>query len=509
MRTRNRLSRFDAGRHFLRGEVSSMVHRFWRLIVLILALWHDRSQKQIAAAIGMSQKALSKALKRPEAGDEQVASLLTAVRSRQAEVPIVTACLEALDAVSRSGELTDEEQAVVEEGVLEGTRRLRAALIEVALRSRVVHCHGYPGAADLEPARRRAGELLEMLRGLPEGSRSAVVKVVEEYQSWALCELVCDESVREASRNLEAAASWARLAEEIAATVRGPEGWRRSVLGYAKGHGANVLKVVGELEAADVMIEEAKRLWKAGADPEQVLDPGRLLDLEASLRRDQTRFPEALAVLELAVPVSRFPERPLLLRATTYEAMGDYGRAIEALFQIVPLMDQQAEPRQRYVLLFNLATNFCHIRRYDEAYQLVEKIRPLLIAQNDKIDLLRLTWLEGRIAAGLGRPRDSLRALGEARRGFAEEKMSYDNALALLEESVLLLEDGQTAEVKNLAQELAEVFESNGIHREALVALRLFHEAAEREQATAELARRILAFLFRARHDQGLRFTDS
>jgi tetratricopeptide (TPR) repeat protein len=486
-----------------------MVHRFWRLIVLILALWHDRSQKQMAAKMGMSQKALSKALKRSEAGDEQFASLLSAVRSRQAEVPIVTACVEALDAVSRPGELTEEEQAVVEEGVLEGTRRLRAALIEVALRSRVVHCHGYPGAADLEPARRRAGELLEMLRGLPEGSRSAAVKVVEEYQSWALCELVCDESVREASRNLEAAASWARLAEEIAATVRGPEGWRRSLLGYAKGHGANVLKVVGELEAADVMIEEAKRLWKAGADPEGVLDPGRLLDLEASLRRDQTRFPEALAVLELAVPVSRFPERPLLLRATTYEAMGDYERAIETLFETIALVDRQSEPRLRYILRLNLATNFCHAGRHGEALKLIDEIRPLLVSEGDQIDLLRLTWLDGRIAAGLGRTGFALSALEEARNGFAAEAMFYDVALALLEAAALLLDEGKTTEARKLAQELAEVFESKGVHREALAALQLFREAAEREEATAKLARHILGFLFRARYDQGLRFTAS
>jgi len=48
-----------------------------------------------------------------------------------------------------------------------------------------------------------------------------------------------------------------------------------------------------------------------------------------------------------------------------------------------------------------------------------------------------------------------------------------------------------------------------GVHREALAALRLFEEAADRETATAELARRILDFLFRARYDEGLRFTAS
>jgi hypothetical protein len=77
---------------------------------------------------------------------------------------------------------------------------------------------------------------------------------------------------------------------------------------------------------------------------------------------------------------------------------------------------------------------------------------------------------------------------------------------ALLEEAVLLLDQNRTAEVKALARSLATVFEAEEVHREALAALRLFHKAAEREAATAELARRVLRYLFRARHDQGLPF---
>jgi len=60
--------------------------------------------------------------------------------------------------------------------------------------------------------------------------------------------------------------------------------------------------------------------------------------------------------------------------------------------------------------------------------------------------------------------------------------------------------------VKKASEELTKVFESKGVHREALGALRLFKEAAEHEAATAELARRVLGYLFRARHDEGLRF---
>ena len=84
--------------------------------------------------------------------------------------------------------------------------------------------------------------------------------------------------------------------------------------------------------------------------------------------------------------------------------------------------------------------------------------------------------------------------------------MGYDVALVLLEEAGLLLDAGRTDEVKILARELQSVFASREVHREALAALQLFVEATEREAATAELARRVLRYLFRARHDQDLPF---
>jgi len=119
---------------------------------------------------------------------------------------------------------------------------------------------------------------------------------------------------------------------------------------------------------------------------------------------------------------------------------------------------------------------------------------------------VRLIWLEGRVAAGQGRAEEARRLLAQARREFAARGMVYDVALALLEEAVLLLEEGRAAEVKALAEELTQVFANKGVHREALAALRLFAEAAKQQDATAELARRVLRFLFRARHDRGLRF---
>jgi hypothetical protein len=186
--------------------------------------------------------------------------------------------------------------------------------------------------------------------------------------------------------------------------------------------------------------------------------------------------------------------------------MGEYEQAIETLLAAEALPDVQADPRLRNILYNNLALDFCHVGRFTEATDLAQQVREVAAEMGDAIGLLRVTWIDALIATGLGRTAEALSLLAHARQQFTDRNMGYDVALALLEEAALLLDEGRTAEVKALTRDLPAVFEAEEVHREALAALQLFRGAAEQEAATAEFARRILRYLFRARHDQGLRF---
>ncbi len=328
----------------------------------------------------------------------------------------------------------------------------------------------HPRAED----RQRAEALGPRLKDLPPELSSAMVQIAEEFQSWALCEWLCVESVREASRHWQGSAGLARLAGEIAERVSGPEGWRNRLRGYSAAHAANSLRVSGELNAAEVVFEEAKGLWHSGADPASLLEPGCLLDLEASLRRDQRRFGEALALLDEAAAVGASPARILIKKGFTLEVKGDYERAVETLLQAKPLVESQADPRLLYMMRFNLAVNSCHLGLYAEAAGLVRQVREAALERSDENELTRVLWLEGRIAAGLGRISEVRSLLEQARRKFEQRAMVADAALTLLEEAILLLRDGQTAEAKVLARGLTGVLESKGLHREAMTAMRLF-----------------------------------
>jgi hypothetical protein len=103
--------------------------------------------------------------------------------------------------------------------------------------------------------------------------------------------------------------------------------------------------------------------------------------------------------------------------------------------------------------------------------------------------------VESRIAVGLGEYQRGRRALLEVRQEFLRLEIVFDAALATLELSALLLEDGNMAEVKALVAEI--VFEAQAVHREALAALLILQRAAEKETATVSLAREVIAILER------------
>ena len=358
--------------------------------------------------------------------------------------------------------------------------------------------------------RTRAEELWEILKPHTPADRRGLVERSLELRSWALCERVCAESAKAAAADANRALDLADLALHIANHARGPEGWRSRLKGYAWAFVANARRVASDLPGADKAFAKAWELWKACPAEEQgPLSEWRLLDLEASLRRAQRRLPEALELLDKALLcdlANEFKVRILLNKAFTLEQMNQHERAIEILQEASPLVDTQREPRLLFALRFNLAVNLSQLGRHEEAAALLPEIRLIALRIGNGPDQIRTLWLEGRIAAGLGRRSEAVSCMTQVRMEFAGRGLSYDVALATLELAVLYLEEGQTVKVKELAREMAPIFRAQGVHREAIAALKVFRDAAEQEAATAELARRIVEYLCRARYDPGLKF---
>jgi tetratricopeptide (TPR) repeat protein/DNA-binding XRE family transcriptional regulator len=342
--------------------------------------------------------------------------------------------------------------------------------------------------------RRQADERCEHLRRLPSPqARRERIANAEDYQTWAMVERLAHESERAAADTPAKAIEWADLALFTVPFVEGPDSRRRRLEAYGTFTRANALRVGNDLDGSDEGFQKAWILWKAGEDDNPLpLDEGRPLDLEASLRREQRRFQEALDLLARARALS--PEesagRILLKKAFTLEQMGEVEAAIKALQQARPHVERLGNPRGIFGLRFNLAINLLHLGRLAEAEDLVPEVRDAALLLGNELDLTRTLWLTARLDTSLGRTAEAAGALKQVFEDLIAYRLPYDAALAGMDLAVLHLEQGHSREVMALAQRMELVFVSLGIEREALSALLVFCEAARREVATVELARR-------------------
>lgn len=360
-----------------------------------------------------------------------------------------------------------------------------------------------------EMARKVARRLWQELQGCADEDRWHLVERWDEYRRPGLAELLCHESEDAASDRADRALALAKLACRVAELVPEEGTRKRRLVGYALLFLANAIRVSGELRAARATFEEGLAAWNAGEGEPIFLDQWRVLDLEASLLRDEREFTPALDRLNETLVLAPDEEgRIRLKRAAVLEHMNEGERAVEELRKAEPLIDREREPRLFFGARFNLATNLCLLDRFEEAEALFPEVRDLAATLQLELHNLRVKWLAGRIAAGRGRLAEADAALEEVRQEFTRLESAWDCSLVTLEQATVRLRQGHTAEVKLLADELVWVFNVQGIHREALAALTLFKEAAEKEQATADLTEKIVRYLRKAQGDPELRFSE-
>jgi tetratricopeptide (TPR) repeat protein len=379
------------------------------------------------------------------------------------------------------------------------------------------------GPIDLALARSRAeaSGIWQELEGRALADQRALVQSDRRFASWGLCELLCQESERIVAADAAQAIERAELAVLVADLLEDGEPvedrWIYQLRGYAWAHLGNARRVFGELPTSDEAFQMADSWWQAGEVVGDALGYGPIiLELTASLRTAQRRFSEALEILDRVIQLytEDDPEhrdahragRALIQKALAVSQMGAPESAIRFLREARELIDPARDPRLRFCLEQNLLASLANAGRFREADSFLPTVEQVCREVATDLDGLRVRWVEGRIATGLGDRERARRAFEEVRREMGRRGMGYDTALVSLELAALELEEGRTAEVKELAREMVAVFRAQEVQREALAALLLFRRAALKERATAGLARDVAEFLNRARHEPGLRF---
>ena len=161
------------------------------------------------------------------------------------------------------------------------------------------------------------------------------------------------------------------------------------------------------------------------------------------------------------------------------------GLSLRLLREGLPLVDPEAEPRLLAAAYHNLILGLTESGSLTEAAELLERSGPLYEHLGDRMNLIRRTWLEGKIALGLGEASRAKSLFLAARGQLAAREVGYDAALLSPDLAQVYARQGREAEMRRLAEEMLPIFQSRrAIRREAVSALIVFQNAAAMERVT-------------------------
>ncbi len=332
---------------------------------------------------------------------------------------------------------------------------------------------------------------------LRESSFEDQIRRIEDeadLQNWGLCQLLLSKSLEMVFDQPLAAVQTAEVAAKLSSYLGDAYDphWVLDLKARAQAYLGNARRVLGELRSADMAFLQADAFLEQSMTGNEEVR-AEVLHLKSSLRRQQRRLDEALALAEESLSIYRDWDNHakvsivLVKKAKVVEELGDLEQAIELLREAVSEIDPRGDVRLPAYARFNLVSCLELAGEYDEAQEVLDEIKPLFQQVARPLDLVRLRWAEGRIAAGRNDTQRAEVAFHEVRAHFLQRKMAYDAALVSLDLALIFARQHRTGEIKNLARELISVFKAQDVRREVLMSLALFQKACDEERLTSDL----------------------
>lgn len=354
---------------------------------------------------------------------------------------------------------------------------------------------GWKGDRERERAEsgRKVSALLNGRAGVPES---------EDFWTWGLCEVLLERSWSLRHEDPKQMLWLAGLATEAADRLD-PEKYGAletfDLRARAWGEYANACRVSDDLVQAEGAIGRALELRKQGSGSESLR--ARLAELTAGIMSHQRQFPAAFQALDLAFTIHRklgdlqSAARVLVQRGIYTGRSGDPEQGIQILAQALRQIGQDDDPKLRFLVLHNILLFRVERGEFRSASLQLFEMRPLYARHAGAVDLVKLRWIEARIAAGLGEWDKAERAFQQVREEFEERGQIYHSAVLGLELAAVWLRQGKTEAVRNLVTETLEVFRSRYVARESIAALLMLRDALERDLATLELVAMVASVL--------------
>ncbi len=364
--------------------------------------------------------------------------------------------------------------------------------------------------------RARAEALFEELEAHPQNRRMMLIINSRRFHNWFLAELilarVVDLGFQEPSRALD----WAKLA--VALAERLPEYPYSPALvsdmrARSWGAYANALRINSELNEAGQSFERAEEALECGSgDP---LEEARLLGWKAAYLKSRRQLEASTRLYDRAIRLLRsagdehLMGRMMADKGTTLSTAGDFEGAIQATEDALRYIDADLDPRAALAAKHNLSLYHHRHGDVDQAMDLLQDILPLYARQNEPMVLLRLRWLEGRLAQTQREFRRAEEAFLEVKRGFVERRIPYEAAAVSFDLATILVEERRFEELAELASEILTVFRTLGIPRETIAAMELFQHAVKAQRVSVSWVAELATYVERSQARPGLPFRPS
>jgi tetratricopeptide (TPR) repeat protein len=257
----------------------------------------------------------------------------------------------------------------------------------------------------------------------------------------------------------------------------------------------NAYRLADLLDRAEAAFKSAvDELERGSGDP---LLAAQIADRFASLLAHRRRFPEAFALLDrlaafyAAQGEPHLAGRALITRGAYTENAGDPETAIRYTVGGLARIEPERDATLLLTAVHNLVSAATDLGLYSVVAEFLPRISPLY--GSDRLNGLRLRWLEGRLAAATGQADAAEAAFGDARAGFAESRLSFPASLVTIDLALLFAQEGRRMEIIPLAEEVMATFRALQVGREAILALLLLRRACEDTgQALSRVAERLV-----------------
>lgn len=329
-------------------------------------------------------------------------------------------------------------------------------------------------------------QLAELL-AMPNPERETAVTLQTRFQTYSLAAYTLERCEKVVFHDPLMAGSMARLARAVTQLADprscGGSAALADLEAYAMAMEGNAARVAGDLPTAfNKFLDSRHAQDRGGADPDL---SARIDILESSLRRDLRQFPIAFHLLDraergfVALNDSNMQALAIINRANVFLVMRELGQVIDNLRQALPLAQ---DPWLALMVRHNLILALAECGEASEAASLFESSEQLYLQFNDPLTVSKRIWAKGLIARELDADLSNAeQLLGQAMAKLAEHGYSYDAALAGLDLAAAYARLGKSAEVFRVASDLVHLFQSRNVHPEALTALKMVQQAAERE----------------------------